>query len=123
VADLENHCIRKIDTSGTVTTFAGDGTAGFFDAQGTFASFNNPSDIAIDNVGNIYVVDTENHCIRKIDTLGNVTTIAGDGTAGFLDAQGTSARFYNPTGITIDNAGNIYVADFINHRIRKLTRQ
>jgi DNA-binding beta-propeller fold protein YncE len=82
---------------------------------------NYPSGIAIDASGNRYVADSDNHMIRKIDTNGMVTTIAGTGYSGFSDAIGTNAQFSYPTGIAIDSTNtNLYVADTVNHRIRKI---
>jgi sugar lactone lactonase YvrE len=128
VADTYNQRIRKITNTivnvadqNTVTTLAGSGTATYLDATGTNAGFNLPRDIAIDSVGNMYIVEWNNHRIRKITSAGVITTFAGSGTATFLDATGTNAGFKNPTGIVIDSIGNIYVADFNNQRIRKIT--
>ena len=121
VADMLNHRIRKIDSRGNVTTLAGSGTNGFADGRGTAAKFNWPTCIALDRVGNFYVADMNNHRIRKITPGGDVSTLAGDGTIGFADGRGTAAKFNYPTGIAIDGAGNLYVADTYNHRIRKIT--
>jgi sugar lactone lactonase YvrE len=108
--------------TGTVTTFAGDGTGGYLDGNGTGAEFSNPQGLAMDAAGNIYVSDSFNNRIRKIATDGTVTTIAGNGTAGYVDsADGASAEFYAPAGLTVDGQGNIYVADYGNNVIRKIT--
>lgn len=122
VADTSSNRIRKIDTSGVVTTFAGSSTAGNADGTGSAAGFNAPAGVAVDSSGNVYVADTGNHSIRKITSAGVVTTIAGDGNASFLDANGTSAKFSSPTGIAVDGNGTlVYVADTGNNRIRKIT--
>jgi len=121
VADHNNHRIRKISASGNVTTLAGSGSAGSADGQGTSASFNYPNALALDMSGNVYVADTWNHRIRKITANGTVTTLAGSGSAGFADGQGTSASFSAPTAVAIDGTDNIYVADFSNNRIRKIS--
>ncbi|MBY0244048.1 MAG: putative Ig domain-containing protein, partial [Sphingobacteriaceae bacterium] len=120
IADGANHRIRKIDKTGLVTTFAGSGSAAFVNGTGVAASFNRPNGLAIDVQGNIYVADTDNHRIRKIDKTGLVTTFAGSGSAGFVNGTGVAASFNRPMGITIDSFGNIYVADSMNHRIRKI---
>jgi hypothetical protein len=124
VADAYNHKICKITSAGEVTTLvAGSGTSGSVDGNGTAASFNQPHTIAVDASGNLYVTDTYNHTIRKITSAGVVTTIAGSGSAGFADGTGTAASFNNPSGILVDSAGVIYVADSSNHRIRKIVLQ
>ena len=119
VADASNHKIRKITPEGVVTTFAGS-TAGFADGIGTAAQFDYPHHIAIDTSGNLYVTDHNNHKIRKITPEGVVTTFAGRYRS-FADGLGTAAYFTSPTGITIDTSGNLYVVDYQNYRIRKIT--
>ncbi|MFY8034173.1 MAG: hypothetical protein ACOVMN_06610, partial [Flexibacteraceae bacterium] len=121
VADWGTHVIRKVSPAGVVSTFAGSGTLGFANGVGTEASFNGPSGVAVDGVGNVYVGDRENHCIRKISPDGEVTTFAGSGTRGFADGAATSAQFNNPTGVAFDGAGNLYVTDESNSRIRKIS--
>ena len=103
-----------------VTTFAGDGTAGFLDASGTSAQFSFPQGIAIDQSGNLLVADSGNHRIRKITPAGIVTTLAGSGVAGVQNGPAASARFYNPIGICVDRAGNIYTTDMGSNTVRKL---
>ncbi|MCL2011932.1 MAG: IPT/TIG domain-containing protein [Cystobacterineae bacterium] len=122
VTDTQNHCIRRVSLTNAVTTLAGNcRNAGFADGTGAVARFNEPHGITIDSAGNLYVTDTVNHRIRRITPGGAVTTIAGSGTAGHLDGTGTAARFYYPSGITRDSAGNLYVADEYNHRIRRVS--
>jgi len=125
VADAGNDRIRKVSPEGKVSTLAG-GKRGFADGEGENARFDNPTDIAMDAAGNLYVVDNENHRIRKVSPEGKVSTLAGSGTTGdnkggFADGAGASARFFHPQGIAIDMAGNLYVGDASNHRIRKIT--
>jgi sugar lactone lactonase YvrE len=120
VADTFNNRIRKISPSGAVSTIAGSGGQGFSDGQGTSAMFTYPWGIAVDSNGNLYVVDTFNHKIRKISPSGSVSTFAGS-SSGYSDGQGTSALFSYPQGIAVDSSGNVYVADSFNHKIRKIT--
>lgn len=133
-----NHAIRKIvydktkSIYSTVTTLAGPTTGptgavntvtGLTDGTGSAARFNTPQGIAIDLEDNIYVADSYSHTIRKITTNGAVTTIAGLGNAsGYVDGVGSVARFNTPTGICCDFDGNIYVADSLNRRVRKITK-
>jgi len=122
VADMSNDTIRKITPAGMVYTFAGmPGMIGNTDGFGNEARFNNPFAVAVDSNGNVYVSDTANDAIRKI-THRVVTTLAGlPGYAGNADGSGTDARFWNPQGLAVDSAGNIYVADTGNNIIRKIT--
>jgi len=121
VTDANNHRIRKITPAGVVSTFAGTGTAGFADGTGNTAQFNTPPGVAVDSEGNVYVADSNNHRIRKITPAGVVSTFAGSGTEGFENGIGTEAQFYFPPGVAVDSSGNVYVADFSNHCIRKIT--
>jgi sugar lactone lactonase YvrE len=121
VADRLNNSIRQ-RTGFYVYGYAGSNlTAGFRDAQYSNALFNAPSSIVADAAGYLYVADQNNHRIRKIDLNGNVTTLAGSGVIGAADGVGSSAQFNYPYGLTIDAAGNLYVADVDNHKIRKVT--
>jgi hypothetical protein len=121
VADYINHLIRKITPAGVVSTFAGSGNPALTDGTGTAASFNGPFALAFDANGNLIVADYLNHAIRKITTAGVVTTIAGNGTAGYVDATGLAARFNRPAGLVLDQNNNIYLCDAINNCIRKVT--
>ncbi len=121
VTDQFNNLIRKISAAGLVTTFAGDGNAGFADGTGTNAELNSPNGIAVDIQGNVYVSDRLNNCIRKITPAGVVSTVAGNGTAGYVDATGKAAEFDGSLGLAIDAKGNLYVGDFGNNVVRKIT--
>jgi hypothetical protein len=123
VADTLNYTIRKITPAAVVTTLAG--TAGAFgatDATGAAARFNSPSGVATDSAGNVYVGDTGNLTVRKITPAGEVSTLAGTaGASGGTDATGAAARFTAPMRLATDGAGNVYVADWLDHAIRKIT--
>ncbi|MFZ6644917.1 gluconolaconase [Undibacterium sp. TJN25] len=121
VADAgDNNRIRKITPDGTVTTLAGS-AEGMANGQGAAASFNTPSGLAIDGAGNLYVADTGNNAIRKISAQGMVTTLAGDGKAGYRDGPAAQAQFNGPIGVAVDGKGNVYVADTYNDRLRLIT--
>ena len=98
VVDTGNIRIRKITSSGVVTTFAGNGSVGFTNGTGTNATFNRPIGVAVDSAGNVYVADSSNHRIRKITSAGVVTTLAGN-SLGYVDGTGTNAGFEYPKGI------------------------
>jgi len=122
VADTRNNKIRKITPEGIVSTVAGSGNYGTSNGMGTSATFGNPTGIEIDHEGNIYVADHLTHIIRKIDELGFVTTLAGKPyQMGDTDGMGNQASFRRPYGLTLDNEGNILVADEWNHKIRRIT--
>ncbi|HEY4086864.1 MAG TPA: hypothetical protein VGM43_13045 [Bryobacteraceae bacterium] len=122
-ADIGSNRIRKI-SNGIITTVAGNGTAGFSGDNGSAvnASLNEPCAVAVDSAGNLYIIDRGNIRIRKVDTAGVITTIAGQGTNGFSGDGGPAldAEFYDPLGIAADKSGNIYVADQGNQRVRVL---
>jgi len=127
IADFLNHTIRKIHAKGIVTTIAGNGKPGYKNGKGREAQFNYPRGICIDSKGNIFVGDSWNHRVRKIDSKGNVTTYAGGGSyfnpdsiGKLVDGKDTTARFFTLCGIACDKNDNIYVADARNHRIRKI---
>jgi streptogramin lyase len=123
VADYGNNTVRKIMPGGQVTTVAGQaGTVGSADGMGSNARFNSPSWVAMDGAGNLYVTDFGNDTIRKITPGGMVSTLAGTaGVSGRSDGTGNSAQFDGPSGIAVDSAGNVYVGDFYNNTIRKIT--
>ena len=126
VADKGNHVIRKIVLStAVVSTLAGSGLPGSSDGSGNIATFNQPSGIVMSSGGILYVTDTNSNKIRRIDTNGNVSTVAGGLTSGYVDISAgsplTNARFNNPIGITIDSDNNIYIADTKNNVIRQIS--
>ncbi len=123
VSDTANATIRVIQTDGTVTTLAGNPSAhGSTDATGSAGTFSSPIGIARDSGGTLYVADSMNHTIRKVTAAGAVTTFAGSaGNAGSADGTGNAARFNNPTGITVDGSGNVYVADTNNNLLRRIS--
>ena len=106
-----------------VTTYAGTGSPGFVNGDTSVASFNKPFGICIDPEGNIYLADAYNHCIRKIGIDGQVSVFAGTGSAGYLDGPADEARFNQPINICLDEEGNMFVSDFINQRIRKVSSE
>jgi sugar lactone lactonase YvrE len=123
VADSGSSRIRRIDPQGNVVTVAGNGTVGATDGQGGrdgLASFAHPIGVAVDPSGNILVADRDNHRIRRIDKTGAVITLAGTGTMGYRDGPAGQAWFAQPSGIAADSAGNVYVADRLNQRIRRI---
>jgi|GEM_PF-730356 len=123
VCDAGNNNIVKVTPEGVATAFAGSGTSAAVDGTGTLASFVQPVDLDIDNSGNLYVGDGKGNTLRKITPGGVVTTLAGSSTAGADDGTGSAAGFSSLDGIKVDDAGTIYVADWNNHRIRKVSPQ
>lgn len=124
IADKSNNRIRKISTSGVITTIAGTGTASFSgdDGQATSATLNLPSGVENDIYGNLYIVDSGNHRIRKVDSSGVITTIAGTGTSGFSGdgGQATAAKLNAPLNIYASRDGFLFISDTNNQRIRKI---
>ena len=124
ISDLGNNLIRKISSTGEVSTFAGSGASGTSDGTGTTASFNHPTGIATDGTGNVYVADALSGLIRKITQAGVVSTLAGGakGTSGQdVDGTGATAYFSNPVALAVDGSGNVFVSDAGSGRIRKIT--
>jgi sugar lactone lactonase YvrE len=121
VIEQDYQTIRRISPSGVVTTFAGNGAKGFSNGNATAATFNNPSGIAIDGAGNLYITDRDNYLIRKITSLGSVSTFAGNRVSGSVNGTGAAASFTLPNAIVSDAAGNLFVTD--NFKIRKITAQ
>lgn len=121
VADAGNHRIRKITSGGLVSTLAGS-SGGSTDGPISSATFRVPNDVAVDNAGRVFVADFGNNAVRLIDPSSNqVSTLAGGSGSGHADGQGQAASFDSPTGVAVDNFGNVYVADSANHLIRKIT--
>ena len=129
IADQFNHRIRKVDSSGDISTVAGSGTAGVgegeFSGDGgpaTGAEMERPTGVAVDSSGNISIADRNNGRIRKVDTSGNISTVAGNGDFGFSGDGGpaTSAQLWNPRGVAFDSSGNLFIADSNNHSFRKV---
>ena len=125
IVDQGAHVIRKVDTSGTITRFAGNGSQGFSGDSGPAlaASMNNPTALAFDPSGNLYVTDQLNQRIRMIDTTGKITTVAGNGNIGFSGdgSTATTASLNYPGGIVTDSSGSLYIVDTVNNRIRKVS--
>ena len=127
IADTDNHRIRKVDPQGIIATFAGSGNPdeGAYagdNGAATRARLNRPSALAIDAQNNVYIADTDNHRIRKVDPQGAITTLAGTGTPGFSGdgGLGSRAQLNRPQGIAVDGRGYLFIADTDNHRIRLL---
>ncbi|MBI3694847.1 MAG: hypothetical protein HY238_08415 [Acidobacteria bacterium] len=129
IADKGNHRIRKLDTNGVITTVAGTGVSGFSGDGGkaTAAQLSFPTGITVDKAGNVYFTDQRNDRVRKIDANGNITTVAGSGQEGFggdgSPATSPSVRMDWPSAVAVDAAGNIYIADQFNDRVRMVNAQ
>ena len=124
IADTYNNVIRKVDNNGYITTVAGNGLAGYNGDGGkaTAANLNLPFGVSIDNYGNLFIADTYNNVIRKVDANGIITTIVGNGNAGFKgdSLSASNANLNQPMSVTVDNYGNLFIADTYNNRIRKV---
>ena len=122
IADLGNNCIRRVSLSGVITTVAGTGSQGYSGdgGQAISAQMDNPTGVAMDGSGNLYIADRNNHRIRRVSPSGLITTVVGTGSKGYSGdgGQATSAQLNNPTGVAIDSSGNLYIADFGNYRVR-----
>ncbi|MFA5909592.1 MAG: NHL repeat-containing protein [Vicinamibacterales bacterium] len=122
VADTRNNTVRKVSPSGEVTTLAGTpGLEGLVNGAGAAARFNEPFGLAVGDAGTVYVADASNNAIRKITADGVVSTVAGGGGAGSTDGTGTAARLDEPRGVALDVNGTLYVSDYDNHLIRKVS--
>lgn len=118
---IGSESLKSWGPEGIVSTLAGNGSAGAVNGVGSGATFNQPLGLTIDNQNNLYLADSSNHLIRKISPTGVVSTIAGNGTGGFSEGNGTQAMFNCPWGVVADTLGNLYVGDYLNSRIRKIT--
>jgi sugar lactone lactonase YvrE len=120
VSDLLNHAIRTVDAAGRVRTLAGTGVPGFADGPGDQALFQFPAGLVVSADGHVFVADWGNHCIRRIDPAGQVTTVAGAALAGAADGPGAEARFSGPRSLCFGPQGELFVADQLNHSIRRI---
>ena len=125
IADTNDNVIRKVTPGGIISTVAGNGTQGFSGDGGPAISAQlfSPYGVAVDTAGNLFIADTVNNRIRKVTPGGIISTVAGNGTQGSGGDGGpaTSAQLFNPTGVAVDTAGNLFIADMANNRIRKVT--
>ncbi len=124
IADAGNNQIRKVDTNGIISTVAGNGSPGYSgdDGLAVNASLNIPVQGVVDGSGNLYIADHDNNRIRKVATTGMITTVAGNGVAGYSGdgGQATNASLHFPSALTFDSVGNLYIADYLNNRIRRV---
>jgi hypothetical protein len=119
LADHVNNRIRYV-SGGNVSTVAGDGKTGAKNGPAATATFNSPWDVTVGSGGRVYVADSKNNMLRVIQS-GQVHTLAGDGTTGFLDGSALSARFSSISGVVAEASGKVFIADYHNHRIRLYT--
>jgi hypothetical protein len=126
IADFYNSKIRKVDISGMISTIAGSGTAGYSGDGGpaTAAELFDASALAVDDTGNVYISDYYNSRIRKVDTNGIISTVAGNGTGGYSGDYGpaTAAEIMWPEGVAIDTGGRLFIADYNNSRVREVKK-
>jgi len=125
IADEANQRIRRVDTSGTITTVAGNGTGGYNgdNIAATSAELYYPTGVAVDSAGNLFIADSSNYVVRRVDaSTGFITTVAGNGHSGFSGDNGpaTNASLALPSGVAVDGAGNLFIADMWNSRIRRV---
>ena len=126
IADIENNRVRKVTAStGVITTVVGNGTGGYSGDGGpaTGAELSTPTHIVVDGAGNLYIADMDNNCVREVQaSTGVITTVAGNGTGGYSGDGGpaTIAELYMPYGLALDSAGNLYIADYGNNRVRRV---
>lgn len=123
VADFHNHRLRLVTAAGAVSTLAGTGQAAYEDGPAGQARFKNPWGVAAGKGGVLYVADSGNHRLRRINAVGVVSTWAGDGSEGYQDGAAAQAKLSGPRGLALDGFGNLYVADGLNHRIRKVSQE
>ncbi|HVN06955.1 MAG TPA: hypothetical protein VMT86_21200 [Bryobacteraceae bacterium] len=125
IADAGNNRVRRVDPTGLITTFAGNGTVSGFGGEGNAATLtpvDMPEGVVADPMGNVYITDTAHNRVIQVDAAGNIHTIAGTGTAGFSDGgDGALPQVYNPSGVALDASGNLYIADTQNQCVRLLT--
>jgi sugar lactone lactonase YvrE len=125
IADSFNNRVPKVSADGTITTAVGSGAYGYSGDGGKAidALLNGPVALAVDAADNLYIADLDNNAIRKVSPAGIITTVAGNGAGGYSGDGGpaVSARLFNPRGVAVDRNGNLYIADYYNRRVRKVS--
>ena len=123
IADGYNHSVRKVSAGGTIRTIAGTGKQGFSGDGGpaTSARLFYPQGVAVDGQGNVYIADTSNHRVRKVSRGGTITTFAGGGSSRGDGGRATSAQLSGPYGVAVDGRGNVYIPDYGDHLVRKVS--